>query len=212
MGQMGRENIWDIERTLRNIKPEFLRAIARMNTPEVLQAIVKMNMPGGLRAMAQMSTPEVLRAMEILGSPTWRYAQDVIKSYNKLFPSRAEARLRPSCTEAETERPPALQPPKRRPRGKKTGPATEAWRAKAEARLMVAVAQWMEKATAYAKSRSEREAKRGKSPKLAKSVLLEEAKRAGAPKDMTKLSRHFITWRGTLPGEIVDRKNRNTKA
>jgi len=82
---MGRENIWDIERTLRNIKPEVLRA------------------------MAQMNTPGVLRAMEILGSPTWRYAQDVIKSYNKLFHSRAEARLLPSCTEAETERPLSLQ-------------------------------------------------------------------------------------------------------
>jgi hypothetical protein len=69
----------------------------------------------------------------------------------------------------------------------------------------------MEKATECAKSRSEREAKRGKSPKLAKSVLLEEAKRAGASKGMTKLSRHFIAWRDTLSGEIVDRKNRNTK-
>jgi hypothetical protein len=153
-------------------------------------------------AIKKTSTPEVRRVMEFLKSPAGSHAQNVIKSYNKLFPFR---------TEAGAERPPALQPLKRKPRGKNTSSATKAWQAKAEARLAEASVQWMERATERAKSRSEREAKRGKPPKLSKSALLEEAKKAGAPKDMTEHSRHFEAWRGSLPDEIVDRKDRNDR-
>jgi|GEM_PF-672206 len=104
---------------------------------------------------------------------------------------------------------PLAKKEKDKPQGRNTIAATKAWRAKAVQSLAAAEASWMGKATERAKSRSESEVKKGKSPKLSRTDLLREAKNAGAPGDMEITSSHFKAWRNTLPDDIVDRDNRN---